>query len=169
MVPRSYLFITLLKLSSEVGIIHFLVASSMSFITKESKHFVNDDENGFIFPTCWWRVSLVGVTAALWMGKGYKDVLNPTFLSSLRNSRGLGLDFFSWQCILLPSELPDELWLHFPQPLLTLAPYQTSASARPQQAAPALQRKQLMSALQEASPNSPGPPREYWMWTTFLC
>lgn len=65
----------------------------MSFITEKSKHFINDDDNGFIFTACWWGVSLAGVTAALWMGNGWTDVIRLMFLLSLRNSNGLWFDF----------------------------------------------------------------------------
>lgn len=61
----------------------------MSFITKESKHFINDDDNGFIFTTYWWGVSL----AALWMGNGLKNVLRSIFLPRLENESGLWFDF----------------------------------------------------------------------------
>lgn len=44
---------------------HFLMASSMSFITKESKCLINDVDNKFIFTAYWWAVGLTGVTAVL--------------------------------------------------------------------------------------------------------
>lgn len=66
---------------------------SMSFITKESKHFINDDDNGFIFTAYCWAASLAGVTAALWMENGCTDVLRSTFLSSLRSANGLWFEF----------------------------------------------------------------------------